>query len=147
MDWRTMVWNIVVALAPVFTAVLVGLLGVLVAWLHERYKWTKESRTVSTVLDMLRALVVEAEETITTKVKEAAEDGKLTKEEGKQIKQSVLLALVDLLTVEQMKVLEGVTDDLSAWLGAKVEAILAEYRHEKLVFGVGGGGQVPSGNA
>jgi len=68
--------------------------------------------------------VQEANQTVVEEAKKANEDGKLTPEEARHIKEEVIRRFYATLTEEQAKVLQAITADIEAWLSAKIEELV-----------------------
>ena len=125
-DWHQFVYDVVLALVPVFAAGLITLIGAAFSYLRVRYEWLRELRTIEQVESTLYALVQEANQTLVEEARRAREDGKLTPEDAERIKTAVIERFWQIVTEEQAKVLQAIADDLEAWLSAKIEEMVVK---------------------
>jgi|SRR5690606_5156506 len=123
-DFQQFLYDVVLALVPVLGTALLALIGAGIAYLRARYKWMSELRIVEQVESTLYALVQEANQTLVEEARKAREDGKLTPEEAKKIKEAVMERFKEIVTEEQSKVLKAIADDVEAWLSAKIEELV-----------------------
>lgn len=130
MDWSQVGYDVAAALLPVISLALTALIGLGSAYLYQRYAWTKESKAVSAIEDAMTSLIVDANQAIVDGIKAGRADGKLTDEEGQQIKADVLAKLNEQLTKGQKQVLAGITDDVTGWLEARLEKLLTDVKNE-----------------
>ncbi len=90
-------------------------------YLRQRSKNDVANRAISSVENVVRAAVLEAQQTVVDNLKER-NGGKLTDEEKEWIKSSVLSAVKDRLTKETLRELQGITADLEGYLSSLIES-------------------------
>ena len=123
-EWQKLMLDTVLALVPVLTMAVIMLIGAGFSYLRARYEWVRDLRTTQQLEDTLYALVQEANQTVVEEAKKANEDGKLTPEEARRIKEEVIRRFYATLTEEQAKILQAITADIEAWLSAKIEELV-----------------------
>lgn len=127
MDWDSIATELLVTLFGVLLTVLLRPLIVIgFQYIRTKNEWMAKTKVDEEVEEMLLNLVHEAEVTLVAKIKEAKADGKLTKEEGKMIKDEVVRKILELLTEEQKKILQTASNDLSAYLASKLQRVFDE---------------------
>lgn len=105
---------------------LIGLLiSFLVAfgaeYLRQRAKNQVVARAIEAVEGIVKGAVLEAQQTIVEDLK-AANGGKLTEGDKRRIKENVLKAIKSRLTQDTIKELQGITQDLEAYLIGLLES-------------------------
>src|SRR5690606_34386071 len=126
MNWQQLAYDVILALVPVLTTAIIALIGAGFSYLRARYEWMQEARTVAQVESTLYALVQEANQTLVEEARRAREDGKLTPEDAERIKTAVIERFWQIVTVEQSEILQGIADDVEAWLSAKIEEMVVK---------------------
>lgn len=127
MEWRPIVVQLLLGLAPLVQLVLIAAITYGVAYLRQRYVWAKEARTISAVEEALKDTVIALQQTVVDELK-AANGGKLSEGDAERIKQLALEQLLAKLTEGQAAILAAITGDVSAWLGDKLERVLVEHK-------------------
>ena len=103
-------------------AVLVSAaLGFGAEFLRQKTKNEIAGRAISSVESVVKAAVLEAQQTVVESLKER-NGGKLTEEEKGWIKSKVLKVVKDRLTSETLKELKGITSDLEGYLSSLIES-------------------------
>lgn len=74
----------------------------------------------------VRDVVISLNETVVKEVKKAAEDGKITAEEGKMIFQTAVDSLKKQLSEDIQKKISLVVGDIDSWIKSVVESVLKE---------------------
>jgi len=90
-------------------------------YLRQRSKNEVANRVINSVENVVRAAVLEAQQTVVDSLKER-NGGKLKDEEKEQIKSDVLKAVKARLTKETLKELQEVTADLEGYLSSLIES-------------------------
>lgn len=129
-------WEIMNNILPSVITLLVGLLGVLATYLTtklSKYLETKSSaseaekknKAVKTALDrftsLVNTVVSATNQTVVGPLKEAAADGKLTKEEQKAVFTKAKEQIMSQLTVEMQTVLAETYADVDAYIENLIE--------------------------
>ena len=127
MSWENVALQLAIALIPVAGTLLAALVAVGLRYLREKWAWIRESRTVAAIEEALLALIAEADALIVARLKAV---GEWSADEGADVKRQVLQALLTQLTEQQLAILGGVTEDVDAWLSARLELLLSQYRSE-----------------
>jgi uncharacterized membrane protein YebE (DUF533 family) len=118
-------------LAPLFAAVIAGLVAVAIARFNKwiRTKTDSEEEVLTTmdaVFNIAETAVADANATVVAGMKEAASDGKITEAEAKDIKDKVFKQIKDTIPAKSAKVLSKVVADLDAYLMSLIEKLVSE---------------------
>jgi len=117
-------------LAPLFAAVIAGLVAVAIARFNKWIRTKTDSEEVLTTMDsvyqIVEVTVADANATIVAGMKAAAADGKITEEEAKEIKDSVFSQIKNNIPPKSAKVLSKVIADLDAYLMSLIEKLVSE---------------------
>ena len=97
-------------------------------YLRQKSKNEVVDRAISSVEIVVRAAVLEAQQTVVDNLKEQ-NGGKLNDEDKERIKSDVLKAVKERLTRETLKQLEGVTSDLEGYLSGLIESYVHVNKH------------------
>ncbi len=137
MTWNDIVMQLIQALMPVIAALFVALLGYLVTFISKH----QEKIRNDILRESLGAAIAEAhivgrdailytQQTLVDKLKEAAEDGKLTKEEAAQALAEAKAYFITHLSARSKDVLAEALGPINDWLDSFLEAKLGEYKGE-----------------
>lgn len=132
MDWSTVAQEATIALLPVLVAAVTALIGLGFAYLRKRFVWMERTKTDEQIENSLKSIVVELNQTYVDELKKVR-GGKLTEEDKDYIRRQALLKLEMQLTAEQRKVLEALTDDVSAYLTSKLERLVTEAKIDQAI--------------
>lgn len=135
MTWNDIVLQLVQALMPVIAALFVALLGYLVTFISKH----QEKIRNDILRESLGAAIAEAhivgrdailytQQTLVDKLKEAAEDGKLTKEEAAQALAEAKDYFIAHLSTRSKNILAEALGPINEWLESFLEAKLGEYK-------------------
>lgn len=117
-------------LAPLFAAVIAGLVAVAIArfnkWVRTKTDSEEILTTMDSVFNIAETAVADANATVVAGLKEAASDGKITKEEAEAIKVKVFNQIKDTIPTKSAKVLSKVVADLDAYLMSLIEKLVQE---------------------
>ena len=117
-------------LAPLFAAVIAGLVAVAIARFNKWVRTKTDSEEILTAMDsvfnIVEVSVADANATIVAGLKEAASDGKITKEEAEAIKLKVFNQIKSTIPDKSAKVLSKVVADLDAYLMSLIEKLVQE---------------------
>jgi uncharacterized membrane protein YebE (DUF533 family) len=117
-------------LVPLFAAVLAGLTAVAIArfnkWVRTKTDSEELLTTMDSVYQIVDVTVADANATVVAGLKEAAADGKITKEEANEIKDSVFSQIKNNITPKSAKVLSRVIGDLDSYLMSLIEKLVSE---------------------
>jgi polyhydroxyalkanoate synthesis regulator phasin len=117
-------------LAPLFAAVIAGLVAVAIArfnkWVRTKTDSEEILTTMDSVFNIAETAVADANATVVAGLKEAAADGKITEEEAKDIKDKVFKQIKDTIPTKSAKVLSKVVADLDANLMSLIEKLVQE---------------------
>ncbi len=113
--------EIVKLLLPAVALLVSAALGFGAKLLREKAKNEVAVRAITSVENVVKAAVLEAQQTLVESLKEK-NGGKLTEDEKGWIKSTVLKAVKERLTSETIKELRIVTADLEAYLSSLIEA-------------------------
>lgn len=116
-----MLLEITKLLLPLGGLVVTAAIALGAQYLRERSRSEVFSRAILSVESVVKATVLEAQQTIVDGLKEAGA-GKLTDSEKAQVKSNVLEAVKDRLIKETVKELQGVTADLEGYLSGLIES-------------------------
>ena len=108
-------------LLPVAAVLVSAALGFGAEFLRQKTKNEIAGRAISSVESVVKAAVLEAQQTVVESLKERS-GGKLTEEEKGWIKSKVLKVVKDRLTSETLKELKGITSDLEGYLSSLIES-------------------------
>ncbi len=108
-------------LLPVAAVLVSAALGFGAEFLRQKTKNEIAGRAISSVESVVKAAVLEAQQTVVESLKER-NGGKLTEEEKGWIKSKVLKVVKDRLTSETLKELKGITSDLEGYLSSLIES-------------------------
>ena len=126
----TLITILVNQLAPLFAAVIAGLVAVAIARFNKWIRTKTDSEEVLTTMDsvyqIVEVTVADANATIVAGMKAAAADGKITEEEAKEIKDSVFSQIKNNIPPKSAKVLSKVIADLDAYLMSLIEKLVSE---------------------
>lgn len=103
-------------------------------YLRQRSKNEVANRAINSIENVVRAAVLEAQQTVVDSLKER-NGGKLTDEEKEQIKSDVLKAVKTRLTKEALKELQGITADLEGYLASLIESYVYVHKYPQGVVG------------
>ena len=135
MTWNDIVMQLIQALMPVIAALFVALLGYLVTFISKH----QEKIRNDILRESLGAAIAEAhivgrdailytQQTLVDKLKEAAEDGKLTKEEAAQALAEAKAYFIAHLSTRSKNILAEALGPINEWLESFLEAKLGEYK-------------------
>ena len=135
MTWNDIVMQLIQALMPVIAALFVALLGYLVTFISKHQQKIKND----ILRESLGAAIAEAhivgrdailytQQTLVDKLKEAAEDGKLTKEEAAQALAEAKAYFIAHLSTRSKNILAEALGPINEWLESFLEAKLGEYK-------------------
>ena len=135
MTWNDIILQLVQYIVPVIGALLVTLLGYLVTYLSKHQQKIKND----ILRESLGAAIAEAhivgrdailytQQTLVDKLKEAAEDGKLTKEEAAQALAEAKAYFIAHLSARSKDILAEALGPINEWLESFLEAKLGEYK-------------------
>jgi uncharacterized membrane protein YebE (DUF533 family) len=117
-------------LAPLFAAVIAGLVAVAIArfnkWIRTKTDSEEVLTTMDAVFNIAETAVADANATVVAGMKEAASDGKITEAEAKDIKDKVFKQIKDTIPAKSAKVLSKVVADLDAYLMSLIEKLVSE---------------------
>jgi len=137
MEWDRILTEVLIVLVPLLGLALTAAISYGAAYLRERYKWTRETRTLDAVEDAARDTVLGLQQTIVDELKAAAEDGKLTPGEKVEIKRLAVEKLQEKLTYGQRVILSAITADVNGWLSDLIERTLVEHKLQAVAAGAG----------
>jgi hypothetical protein len=122
-------------LAPLFAAVIAGLTAVALARFNKWIRTKTDSEEVLTTMDSVYQIVdvtvADANATIVAGLKEAAADGKITKEEAEEIRDSVFSQVKNNITPKSSKILSKVIGDLDTYLMSLIEKLVQEAKQNQ----------------
>jgi len=107
-------------LLPLAALLVSTALGLGAKLLREKVKNEAFGRAIISVENVVKAAVLEAQQTIVENLKER-NGGKLTDDEKIWIKDKVMKAVKERLTSETIKELQGITSDLEGFLSSLIE--------------------------
>ena len=117
-------------LAPLFAAVIAGLVAVAIArfnkWIRTKTDSEEVLTTFDSVFNIVEVAVADANATVVTSLKAAAADGKITEQEAIDIKNKVFKQIKDTIPPKSAKVLSKVIADLDAYLMSLIEKLVSE---------------------
>ena len=117
-------------LAPLFAAVIAGLVAVAIArfnkWIRTKTDSEEVLTTFDSVFNIVEVAVADANATVVTSIKAAAADGKITEQEAIDIKNKVFKQIKDTIPPKSAKVLSKVIADLDAYLMSLIEKLVSE---------------------
>jgi len=126
----TLITILVNQLAPLFAAVIAGLVAVAIArfnkWIRTKTDSEEVLTTFDSVFQIVDVAVSDANATVVAGLKEAAADGKITKEEAEAVKAKVFKQIKDTIPPKSAKVLSKVIADLDAYLMSLIEKLVSE---------------------
>lgn len=127
MEWQELALQVAAALVPMLTLLLSGLVATGMRYLRTKSEVLRRSQTVAAVEEALLSLIAEADALVVRQLKAG---GKWTAETGEHVKRDVVAGILAQLTAEQRVILAGVTSDVEAWLGARLQLLLDQHRSE-----------------
>jgi len=117
-------------LAPLFAAVIAGLVAVAIArfnkWIRTKTDSEEVLTTFDSVFNIVDVAVADANATVVAGLKAAAADGKITEDEALDIKNKVFQQIKDTIPPKSAKVLSKVIADLDAYLMSLIEKLVSE---------------------
>ncbi|HHU61728.1 MAG TPA: hypothetical protein GXZ55_07205 [Natronincola sp.] len=108
-------------LLPIAALLVTAAIGLGAKLLREKAKNEIFGRAVTTAEKVVKAAVLEAQQTVVDSLKER-NGGKLTDDEKKWIKDKVLNSVKQRITTETAKELQSITADLEGYLSDLIEA-------------------------
>jgi hypothetical protein len=123
-DWEKFLVDLAVAVIPVLTPFAIKLFAAYIELLRAKAKNERIAWVLAVVGDAVADTVSSANQTLVDDLKAAREDGKLTEEEKKQIKERVLGTVKMKLKADVMKALEEAFDSPDLIISDKIEAYL-----------------------
>lgn len=126
--------NLFVLLQPLLAAAGLALASYLTLWVNSKVKNEKAAGVINRSKDLIFALVKKANQTIVAGIKAASEDGILTDEEKKQIKNAVLADFKEILGVTGLQAItyalgiSGSAGALDKWLDTQIEAAVHDVK-------------------
>lgn len=124
--------NVIQLFLPLFGLAVSAAIAFGASYLRQRTKNEIFGRAVTAVENVVRATVLEAQQTMVDELKEKG-NGKLTDGEQLQVKNEVLKAVRSRLSEETLRELQGVTADVEGYLSSLIEASV--YRNKMLPVG------------
>jgi hypothetical protein len=124
--------NVIQLFLPLFGLAVSAAIAFGASYLRQRTKNEIFGRAVTAVENVVRATVLEAQQTMVDELKEKG-NGKLTDGEQLQVKNEVLKAVRSRLSEETLRELQGVTADVEEYLSSLIEAYV--YRNKMLPVG------------
>lgn len=128
MDWNKLIHDIIsyvflnygdAIIVFIFTAVT-GFLAHIVSTTGNRY--------VKYLAEKVNEIVVVAQETTRSEFKKANADGKITKEEGKEIKNKVIARCRERLGIIGQAAIKAFEGDIEKWISEQIELTLAKIK-------------------
>lgn len=120
--------------AQIVTVIIVTAIGILSTWLTaklNKYIQLKNTTTaLETCLDMVQVTVGELQQKFVEDMKKANADGKLTKDEIKQLNTSLIVYTKNKLTPEIIKVITAAGIDINQFILDAGEKFVQELKHE-----------------
>lgn len=118
----------------VLGAVLMGVVSVFFAYIGKWIAKTKKLETVSAAMDELervvKAVVGDLQQTIVEKLKEASEDGKLTKTDIEYLGQELVCRVADQLSYPAAETLAAAGADIEGMIHSIAEAFISELKRD-----------------
>lgn len=113
----------------IVAAIVVALIGVIGAWLAKILAKRMELKNIneakSEVISAAEQTVLDLKQTVVDDLKEAAKDGKLTKEEVAALGVKLLEITTSKLSASTIKLLEAANVDITALIKSTAEAYIA----------------------
>lgn len=113
---------VVAPLLPLLVGGLLGLIGKLLIYLHAKEQESKTAKVFATITEAAKSVVAELEVEVRPELQKALADGRLSPEEGEQLKKMALErlkgSLPPMLLRSASELFGGLLD---AWLGGLVE--------------------------
>lgn len=117
---------ILAQLLPVIISVLGGLASIAVVRFNKWLKAQTASQAIGVVGELTGSVVNELNAVTVSRLKEAASDGKLTKEEIQDVRNSALTKVINRIPADVAKIAAGGVGDLKAYILGKVEEKVRE---------------------
>lgn len=129
--------NILQLIVGILSAMIVVATNRLINYLETKTKNIKENNTKQLAIqalndlnEIIRVNVVSAQATLVQAVKEANEDGKLTKEDGYKIKEAVCIKIKSQLSDSNKKYITKEIKNLDNYISSMVEYYLARLKNQ-----------------
>ena len=129
--------NILQLIVGILSAMIVVATNRLINYLETKTKNIKENNTKQLAIqalndlnEIIRVNVVSAQATLVQAVKEANEDGKLTKEDGYKIKEAVCIKIKSQLSDSNKKYITKEIKNLDNYISSMVEYQLAQLKNQ-----------------
>lgn len=129
--------NILQLIVGILSAMIVVATNRLINYLETKTKNIKENNTKQLAIqalndlnEIIRVNVVSAQATLVQAVKEANEDGKLTKEDGYKIKEAVCIKIKSQLSDSNKKYITKEIKNLDNYISSMVEYYLAQIKNQ-----------------
>ena len=129
--------NILQLIVGILSAMIVVATNRLINYLETKTKNIKENNTKQLAIqalndlnEIIRVNVVSAQATLVQAVKEANEDGKLTKEDGYKIKEAVCIKIKSQLSDSNKKYITKEIKNLDNYISSMVEYYLARIKNQ-----------------
>lgn len=116
------------ALATAVAGVITALSTKLISWLTARTKSNEFDRYLRLLNETVVDVVMGLNQTIVDRLKAAAQDGKLTKEEIEDISGTAKNTILEILGENAVLVLSEVFDDLESLIASKIERVVMEVK-------------------
>lgn len=120
--------------AQLVSTLMVTLIGVLAAWLSAKLKQHIELKNLTSALDtclkMTQVTVGELQQKFVEDMKIANEDGKLTKEEIKELNSSLITYTKEKMTPELINVIVNAGIDINKFILNAGENYVQEFKYE-----------------
>lgn len=126
---------IIETVVSIVSTLVVTLIGVLGAWLMSKIGKTSELKTIAAAIEeangAAQTTVLELQQTVVDKLKEASDDGKLTEMEISDLGQMLLKGAHEKMSHSCIQVLTAAGIDLNALITGAGEALIAEIKGEE----------------
>lgn len=120
---------VIETIVSVLANLAVTLIGVLGAWLLAQISKTQELKNINTAVEELTGAaeqtVLELQQTVVDGLKEASDDGKLTKDEIERLGKLLLKGTLAKMSDSGIKVLKAANVDINAIVTGAGEALIA----------------------
>lgn len=120
--------------AQLVSTLMITLIGVLAAWLSAKLKQHIELKNLTSALDtclkMTQVTVGELQQKFVEDMKIANEDGKLTKEEIKELNSSLITYTKEKMTPELINVIVNAGIDINKFILNAGENYIQEFKYE-----------------
>lgn len=125
---------IIETVVQIVATLLITLIGVLGTWLTTKIAKREELKNISIATNELMAMaqttVLELQQTVVSGWKEASADGKLTKEEIKQLGVMLVNGTIEKMSQTSMDLLKAAGVDITAIIHGAGEALITQMKNK-----------------